>query len=117
MNPFSAWAVTTGVALFSAEAVGALAVSGRVPHKFARKFLHVTMGVVFVLCWPLFPGDVETRFTCAALAASIPFGMAIKFALVAFNVITDEKLLVTASRSGTTPENSACLAVAINILC
>jgi hypothetical protein len=101
MNPFSAWAITTVVALLCAETVGAAAVSGRIPHKFARKFLHVTMGVVFALCWPLFPSEPATRFTCALLAASIPFGMAVKFALVAFNVITDKKLLVTASRSGT----------------
>ena len=98
MHALAAFAVTALIALGTAEVVGRAAVSGTVPQKHARKFLHVAMGPVFMLCWQLFPSD--TPLLSGLLAAAIPLAMAIKFALVAFGVLKDEKLLKTASRSG-----------------
>jgi phytol kinase len=62
----------------------------------SRKIIHAGTGLIFVLCWLLFPEHPAARF----LAAIVPLGITVQFALVGLGVIKDQSSVDAMSRSG-----------------
>lgn len=48
------------------------------PSTFSRKIIHIGTGPLFVLCWPLFSNETQSRY----FAAGVPLGLTLLFVLV-----------------------------------
>ncbi len=73
---------------------------GWISSSLSRKIIHIGTGPIFVLCWLLFPEITSARF----LAALIPLGIVIQFALVGLGLIQDPSAVEAMSRSGNARE-------------
>ena len=62
----------------------------------SRKIIHIGTGPIFVLCWLLFNDRPAAPF----LAAMVPLGITLQFALVGTGVIKDPAAVDAMSRSG-----------------
>jgi len=61
----------------------------------SRKALHISCGICYLCCWPLFPaGDPVAPF----LAAAVPAGMTLQFAAVGLGLLEDKELVSSVSR-------------------
>ncbi|KAK3020091.1 hypothetical protein RJ639_003715 [Escallonia herrerae] len=69
---------------------------GLVDQKLNRKLVHVSIGLVFMLCWPLFSSDHRG----ALLAASIPGINIIKMLLLGLGIWKDDATVKSMSRFG-----------------
>jgi len=83
-------------------ALGWLRINDFAAHKgwisgpLSRKIIHIGTGPIFVLCWLFFKNDLSARF----LAAIIPLGITIQFALVGLGFIKDQSSVDAMSRTG-----------------
>ena len=73
-----------------------MAHKGWVPGKISRKIIHVGTGPIFVLCWLLFNESRSAPF----IAAIVPLGITLQFALVGSGFVKDPSAVEAMSRSG-----------------
>lgn len=95
----SAWIafiLTLVIALLWLRLVDFFAHRGIISSSLSRKIIHAGTGLIFVLCWLLFPDKPVSRF----LAAIVPLGITAQFALVGLGVIKDQASVDAMSRSG-----------------
>ncbi len=95
-----AFFITLVIALVWLRLVDFIAHRGWISSALSRKIIHSGTGLIFVLCWLLFPDHPASRF----LASVIPLGISIQFALVGFGVIKDQASVDAMSRSGNRKE-------------
>lgn len=91
-----AFLITTILALGWLRLNDYFAHRGWVSSRVSRKIIHMGTGPIFVLCWLLFPDNPISRF----LAAIIPLGITIQFALVGLGIMKDQSAVEAMSRSG-----------------
>jgi phytol kinase len=97
---FSLWFATLTtlcVALLWLKLTEMLAASGAVGVATARKIVHIGTGIVYMLCWPLFPADEPSA---RLWAASVPLLITMKFAAIGCGLLRDEKTVQSMSRTG-----------------
>jgi phytol kinase len=95
-NVWIAFLVTLTIALVWLRLVDFIAHRGWISSALSRKIIHAGTGLIFVLCWLLFPDHPASRL----LASVIPLGISVQFALVGFGVIKDQASVDAMSRSG-----------------
>ncbi|KZV57686.1 putative phytol kinase 3, chloroplastic-like [Dorcoceras hygrometricum] len=95
-NDVIATVLTGGVALSLLRLWEETAKRGIFDQSLNRKIVHVTVGLVFMLCWPIFSYDDKG----AALAALIPGVNIIKMLLLGLGLWKDEKTVKSMSRFG-----------------
>jgi phytol kinase len=88
--------LTLAIALIWLRFNDYLAHKGWVSSPLSRKVIHIGTGPIFVLCW-LFFNDAKIA---PYLAAIIPLGITLQFALVGFGVIRDPAAVDAMSRTG-----------------
>jgi len=91
-----AFALSLVIALLWLRVVDFFAHRGLITSSLSRKIIHAGTGLIFVLCWLLFPDHPAARY----LAAIIPLGITAQFALVGLGIIKDQASVDTMSRSG-----------------
>ena len=91
-----AFVLTLVIALLWLRLVDFFAHRGMISSSLSRKIIHAGTGLIFVLCWLLFPDHPASRF----LAAIVPLGITAQFALVGLGVIKDQASVDAMSRSG-----------------
>ncbi|KAL7586608.1 probable phytol kinase 2, chloroplastic [Lactuca sativa] len=64
--------------------------------KLNRKLVHVTIGLAFMLCWPLFSSGSQGAF----MAAVVPGVNIVKMFLIGNGIVKDEATVVSMSRFG-----------------
>lgn len=69
---------------------------GWISSGLSRKIIHIGTGPIFVLCWLFFNDSVYAPY----LAALVPLGITIQFALVGSGVIKDPAAVEAMSRTG-----------------
>ncbi|MFW5714003.1 MAG: diacylglycerol/polyprenol kinase family protein [Brevefilum sp.] len=69
---------------------------GWITSVISRKIIHIGTGPIFVLCWLLFNAKPSAPF----LAAIVPFGITLQFALVGTGLIKDPAAVDAMSRTG-----------------
>ncbi len=69
---------------------------GWITSTISRKIIHIGTGPIFVLCWLLFNGRPFAPF----LAAIVPLGITLQFALVGTGLIQDPAAVDAMSRTG-----------------
>jgi len=69
---------------------------GWISSEISRKIIHIGTGPIFVLCWLLFNNSPSAPF----LAAVIPLGITLQFALVGTGLIKDQAAVDAMSRTG-----------------
>ncbi|XP_040376070.1 probable phytol kinase 2, chloroplastic [Oryza brachyantha] len=89
-------AVTAGVALALLRFFEELAKRGVFEQKLNRKLVHITIGLVFLLFWPLFSPGSYAPF----LAAVAPGINIIRMLLLGLGVMKNEAMVKSMSRSG-----------------
>ncbi|XP_071935680.1 probable phytol kinase 2, chloroplastic [Coffea arabica] len=89
-------ALTGGIALSMLRFWGEIAKMGVLDQKLNRKLVHVSIGLVFMLCWPMFSSGSRG----AVLAALIPGVNIIKVLLLGLGVYEDEATVKSMSRFG-----------------
>eukprot|EP00271_Cylindrocystis_brebissonii_P022286 TRINITY_DN8522_c0_g1_i2.p1 TRINITY_DN8522_c0_g1~~TRINITY_DN8522_c0_g1_i2.p1 ORF type:complete len:351 (+),score=33.45 TRINITY_DN8522_c0_g1_i2:245-1297(+) len=95
-----------------------LARSNVIEQKLCRKLVHVTTGLVFMLCWPFFSQSAYSR----VYASLVPLANLVKILLLGFGVTKDEAAVRAMSREGRPEEllgGPLCygLAFALLVLC
>lgn len=95
-NVFLALVLTFVIALSWLRINDFAAHRGWVSSSLSRKIIHIGTGLVFVLCWLLFPDKPAARY----LAALVPLGITLQFLLVGLGVIKDDSAVEAMSRSG-----------------
>jgi len=88
--------LTLMIALFWLRINDFFAHKGWVPGKISRKIIHVGTGPIFVLCWLLFNSSSLAPF----VAALVPLGITLQFALVGSGIVKDPSAVEAMSRSG-----------------
>lgn len=73
-----------------------LANKGIIEGPLSRKIIHIGTGPIFVLCWLFFKDTTSARF----LAAIIPLGITLQFALVGLGLIKDQASVDALTRHG-----------------
>ncbi|KAL5580687.1 hypothetical protein UlMin_013129 [Ulmus minor] len=91
-----ATAITGCVALSSLRLWQETAKRGIFDQKLNRKLVHISIGLVFMLCWPLF----SSGYPGAVLAALIPGVNIIKMLLLGLGILKDEATVKSMSRFG-----------------
>ncbi len=95
-NNLIALGVTLAIALAWLRLNDFFAHKGWVSSVISRKIIHIGTGPIFVLCWLLFNEHSIAPF----LAAIVPFGITLQFALVGSGVIKDPAAVDAMSRTG-----------------
>jgi phytol kinase len=96
MNNIIATVITFAISLVWLRLMDFFAHRGWIESRLSRKIIHITTGPIFVLCWLMFRDTPEARW----LAALVPFGITVQFALVGLGVIKDEAAVQAMSRTG-----------------
>jgi phytol kinase len=96
MNPFLAMILTFVAAMGWLRLMDLFAHQGWIESRMSRKIIHIGTGPIFVLCWLLFPDVWYARW----LAALVPFGISVQFALIGLGIMKDEASVKAMSRSG-----------------
>jgi len=89
-------AVTAGVALALLKFFEELAKRGVFDQKLSRKLVHISVGLVFLLFWPLFSSGTYAPF----LAALAPGVNIIRMLLLGLGLVKNEAMVKSMSRSG-----------------
>lgn len=89
-------ALTGGIALSMLRFWGEIAKMGVLDQKLNRKLVHVSIGLVFMLCWPMFSSGNRG----AVLAALVPGVNIIKVLLLGLGMYEDEATVKSMSRFG-----------------
>lgn len=95
-NDVIATALSGGVAFSLLRLWEETAKRGIFDQNLNRKVVHITVGLVFMLCWPMFSNDA----TGVVLAALIPGVNIIKMLLLGLGIWKDEKTVKSMSRFG-----------------
>jgi phytol kinase len=95
-NNLIALIITLTIALIWLRFNDYLAHKGWVSSALSRKIIHIGTGPIFVLCWLFFNNAKVAPY----LAAIIPLGITMQFALVGFGVIQDPAAVEAMSRTG-----------------
>ena len=95
-NIWLALFITFALALVWLRINDFLAHKGWVTGPVSRKIIHMGTGPIFVLCWLLFPDVAYARY----LAALVPLGITVQFALVGLGMIKDQASVDAMSRNG-----------------
>lgn len=95
-NNWIALVITLVIALAWLRINDFLAHKGLIPSGISRKIIHIGTGPIFVLCWLFFS---DSRFA-PFLAAIIPLGITLQFALVGFGLLRDSSSVEAMSRTG-----------------
>lgn len=95
-NNWIALVVTMAIALIWLRINDFFAHKGWISSALSRKIIHVGTGPIFVLCWLLF-NDAPSA---PCLAAIVPLGITLQFALVGLGVMRDPSTVESLSRSG-----------------
>jgi len=95
-NNILALAVTLVIALGWLRLMDFFAHRGWISSMISRKIIHIGTGPIFVLCWLLFNGQPIAPF----MAAIVPLGITLQFALVGAGVIKDPAAVDAMSRTG-----------------
>lgn len=95
-NNLVALALTLGIALAPLRLNDFFAHKGWISSGISRKIIHIGTGPIFVLCWLLF----NDRQIAPFLAAIVPFGITLQFALVGSGLIKDPAAVDAMSRTG-----------------
>ncbi|CAI9107024.1 OLC1v1006291C1 [Oldenlandia corymbosa var. corymbosa] len=91
-----ATALTGGIALSLLQFWGEIAKMGLLDQKLSRKLVHISVGLVFMLCWPMFrPG-----YHGAILAALVPGINIIKMLVLGLGLWKDEATVKSMTRLG-----------------
>ncbi|KAF9596502.1 hypothetical protein IFM89_012233 [Coptis chinensis] len=96
LNDYCVSAAAAATALALLVFWGEVAKRGILDQKLVRKFVHITIGLVFMLFWPLFSYRREAAF----LAALTPGVNIIRVLLLGFGVYKDEATVKSMSRYG-----------------
>ena len=84
------------IALFWLRINNFFAHKGWISSELSRKIIHSGTGPIFVLCWLFFNDSSLAPF----LAALVPLGITIQFAMVGTGLINDPSAVVAMSRTG-----------------
>jgi len=95
-NNFIAAFLTLILALFWLRINDFLASKGIIEGPLSRKIIHIGTGPIFVLCWLLFKDTLSARY----LAAIIPLGITVQFALVGLGILKDQASVDALTRHG-----------------
>ena len=95
-NNLIALALTMAIALFWLRVNNFIVHRGWVSSDLSRKIIHIGTGPIFVLCWLFFNDSGFAPF----LAAVVPLGITLQFALVGTGVIRDQAAVEAMSRTG-----------------
>lgn len=95
-NNLLALGLTIGIALIWLRLNDFTAHKGWVSGTISRKIIHIGTGPIFVLCWLLFNELAHAPY----LAAIVPLGITLQFALVGAGVIQDPAAVAAMSRTG-----------------
>ena len=95
-NNIVAMALTLVIALTWFRINNFFAHKGWISSALSRKIIHIGTGPIFVSCWLLFNDSSLAPY----LAAIIPFGISLQFALVDLGVIKDPSAVEAMSRTG-----------------
>lgn len=95
-NNLLALGITLAIAFFWLRINDFFAHRGWVSSSISRKIIHIGTGPIFVLCWLLFTNAPIARY----LAAIVPLGITLQFALVGAGVIKDPSAVEAMSRTG-----------------
>lgn len=88
--------ITIAAALAWLRFIDYLAHRGIIPSDVSRKLIHIGTGPIFVVCWLLFPDDIQARY----FAATVPLLITAQFLLVGMGIIKDQAAVDSMSRSG-----------------
>jgi len=95
-NNFIATILTLILALIWLRLNDYLANKGIIEGPLSRKIIHIGTGPIFVLCWLFFNDTTAARY----LAAIIPLGITLQFALVGMGLIKDQASVDALTRHG-----------------
>ena len=95
-NNVVALVVTLVIALVWLRINDFFAHKGWISSAISRKIIHIGTGPIFVLCWLLFNDSNIAPY----LAAIVPLGITLQFALVGLGVIRDPSAVEAMSRTG-----------------
>lgn len=95
-NIWLALIITFALALLWLRINDFMAHQGWISSSVSRKIIHMGTGPIFVLCWLLFPEAQYARY----LAALVPLGITVQFALVGWGIIRDQASVDAMSRNG-----------------
>jgi len=91
-----AFALSSSVMLATVESVKLCASKGLFDRHFTRKLMHIAVGPIFLLLWPLFSGEGSSHLW----AAAVPLAMTAKFALTGLGLLDSEADVDAMSRTG-----------------
>lgn len=95
-NNLIALVVTLALALMWLRFNNWIAHRGIISSQLSRKLIHMGTGPIFVLCWLFFTDAAISRW----LAALVPAGITLQFALVGLGVMKDKQAVSAMSRTG-----------------
>jgi len=96
MNPYLAALLTLVVAVTFLRIMDFFAHRGWIENKLSRKFIHIGVGPIFVLCWLMFPDLPISRY----LAALVPLLVTTQFVLVGLGIMKDDAAVQAMTRTG-----------------
>ncbi|RZC63712.1 hypothetical protein C5167_025466 [Papaver somniferum] len=97
VNDITSTVITSGVALFCLQFWGEIAKRRIIKDQILiRKFVHINIGLVFMLMWPIF----SFRPQAAYLAALVPGVNIIRMLVLGLGLIKDESMVMSMTRSG-----------------
>ncbi|KAF7816141.1 putative phytol kinase 3, chloroplastic [Senna tora] len=91
-----ATAVAGGVALSLLRLWQETATRGLLDQKLNRKLVHISIGLAFMLCWPLFSSGIQGSL----LASLIPGVNIIRMLIIGLGLVKDEATVKSMSRFG-----------------
>ncbi|MEA3327631.1 MAG: hypothetical protein U9R53_10080 [Chloroflexota bacterium] len=95
-NNIVALGITSVIALARLRINDLFAHKGWISSTLSRKIIHIGTGPIFVLCWLFFIDSNLAPY----LAAIVPLGITLQFALVGLGVIRDPSAVEAMSRTG-----------------
>lgn len=95
-NYWLALIVTLLIAILWLQFVENLAKRKLIKTHTSRKIIHIGTGLIYILCWLLFPDKPFSRF----FAALVPFIITIQFILVGSGLVKDQAVIDSMARSG-----------------
>lgn len=96
MNPYLAALATLVVAVAFLRFMDFFAHRGWIENKLSRKFIHIGVGPIFVLCWLMFPDLPISRY----LAGVVPLLVTTQFVLVGTGIMKDDAAVQAMTRTG-----------------
>ncbi|MCL7021531.1 hypothetical protein MKW94_008170 [Papaver nudicaule] len=97
LNDITATVISSGVALFCLQFWGEIAKRRIIQDKiFIRKCVHINIGLVFILMWPIF----SYRRQAAFFAAFVPGVNILRMLVLGLGLMKDESMVKSMSRSG-----------------